>query len=94
MTKPAWIYPPELLEALSHLGLAPTSTTPPLFVRDALNDLYRYELRRLRDRYLARELDKPALHARVIALRKKFWPLTLQPPAWERICTDSGSPAS
>jgi hypothetical protein len=81
-----WTYPTELLEALGGLGLAPRPSSPPLLVRDALNDLYRYELRRVRDRYLAKEFDKPALHRHVIDLRRKYWPLTLQPGAWEEIC--------
>ena len=68
------------------MELAPRPVTPPLLVREAVNDLYRYELRRLRDRYIAREFDKAALHAHVIALRKKGRLLTLQPHAWERIC--------
>jgi len=84
-----WAYPPDLLDALAGLGLAPRSDSPPLLVREALNAMYRYELRRLRDRYLAKEFDKPSLHERVIALRKKYWPLTLQPGAWEQICGNS-----
>jgi hypothetical protein len=81
-----WIYPAEMLEALARHGLAPAPATPPLAVRAALNDLYRYELRRLRRRYLEGRFDKPSLHAQVVALRKQYWLLTLPPPAWERIC--------
>jgi hypothetical protein len=84
MTGP-WSYPEELLAALAPLGLAPAASTAPLVVRDALNDLYRYELRRLRDSFLAGKLQKPAFLAAVIALRKKYWPLTLQPDAWEQL---------
>jgi hypothetical protein len=86
-----WAYPAELLDALAGLGLAPRPDSPPVLVREALNEMYRYELRRLRDRYLAKELDKPSLHERVIALRKKYWPLTLQRGAWEQICRNSTS---
>ena len=81
----SWSYPEELLAALVRLGLAPTASTAPLVVRDALNDLYRYELRRLRDNFLAGKLQKPEFLAAVIALRKKYWPLTLQPDAWEAL---------
>lgn len=81
-----WRYPPELAEALGAFGLAPSSRSHPLEVRTALNGLYRYELRRLRDRLLARQLEKPEYVALVIGLRKKYWPLSLLPEAWERIC--------
>jgi len=70
------------------LGLAPTASTPPILVRDALNDLYRYEIRRLRSRLLAGEFPKDQYIGRVVALRRKYWPLTLQPRTWEEICTD------
>jgi hypothetical protein len=86
MTVPIWTYPPELLAALAPLGLAPRAHTPPALVRDALNDLYRYELRRMRDRLRAGEMGKAAYLDRVVALRKKYWPLTLQVPAWEKVC--------
>jgi hypothetical protein len=81
-----WTYPPELVEALLRFGLRPTRATHPLFVRTALNDLYRYELRRMRDRLKAGEIPKADYIDLVIAARKRYWPLTLQPPAWEQIC--------
>ena len=82
----SWKYPPELTDALAGHGLAPRSDTPPALVRDAVNDLYRYELRRMRDDLRGSALDKEAYLERVIALRKKYWVLTLQLGAWERIC--------
>jgi hypothetical protein len=90
MTGP-WVYPEELLDALSRFGLAPSAMTPPLVVRDALNDLYRYELRRLRDELLAKRIQKPEYLDRVVALRKKYWPLTLQPAVWEQITSFQGA---
>jgi len=81
-----WIYPPELLEALVRYGLAPRADTPPTLVRDALSDLYRYEIRRLRARLLAGEFPKPEYVGRVIALRKQYWPLSMEPKTWEKIC--------
>jgi len=88
MTDRSWTYPDELRSALVGLGLAPTSRTPPALVRDALNDLYRYELRRMRDRLRAGEIEKASYIDRVIALRKHYWPLTLPLPAWEEICQE------
>jgi hypothetical protein len=86
MTSGQWTYPVELLAALEGLGLSPTSATPPAVVRDALNDLYRYELRRMRDRQRGGLIDKPAYLDLVIATRKRYWPLTLSLAAWEKIC--------
>ena len=84
-----WTYPPDLLEKLLDYGLAPRSDTPPRLVRDQLNDLYRYEIRALRDRLLAKEFPKPEYSVHVIKLRGKYWPLSLTPAQWEEICTRS-----
>lgn len=87
MTIAHWIYPPELTDALGRLGLRPTEATPPATVREALNDLYRHELRRLRDRHRAGGVSKAEFVEQVIVLRQKYWPLSLQLPAWEKICS-------
>jgi hypothetical protein len=79
-------YPPEFLESLASFGLAPTPATPPALVREALGDLYRHELRRLRTRLIAGDVPRNDYQAHIIALRKRYWLLTLQLPAWERIC--------
>jgi len=89
MTQETWNYPPELVEALQSFGLKPTARTPPLLVRDALNDLYRYEIRRLRQRLLDGEVAKGDYIGEVIVLRKRYWPLSLQPGHWETIVTRS-----
>jgi hypothetical protein len=85
-----WIYPPELAAALGDFGLRPLPSTPPPFVRDALSDLYRYEIRRLKSRLLAGAFPKGDYVSRVIALRKKYWPLTMTPDVWERVCASTG----
>jgi hypothetical protein len=90
MTDERWSYPPELLEALAAFGLRPQPDTPPRFTRDALSDLYRYEIRRLRERLLAGEVRRADYRGHVIALRKKYWPLTLTPEAWEKVCSPQG----
>jgi hypothetical protein len=86
-------YPPEFLESLASFGLAPTPSTPPALVRDALSDLYRYELRVLRQRLLAGDVPKDRYQDGIIALRKRYWLLTLQLPAWERICAGLPPPS-
>ena len=67
MTESVWNYPDELLLALGAFGLAPGRETPPSVVRDALNDLYRYELRRMRDELRAGRIAKPDYLDLVIA---------------------------
>lgn len=79
-------YPPEFIESLLSFGLAPRPDTPPAVVRGALNDLYRHELRTLRSRLLRGDVPQAHYHDHVVALRKKYWLLTLPLPAWERIC--------
>ena len=84
-----WTYSPELLEALGRFGIAPRQETPPRLVRDQLSDLYRWEIRRLRQRLLAGEFPKAEYVGRVIDLRKKYWPLSFTPDQWETVLVTS-----
>jgi hypothetical protein len=86
MTQETWSYPPELMEVLLAFGLRPAATTPPAMVRAALNDLYRFEIRRLRQRLLDGHVEKACYSDEVVVLRKKYWPLSLSAQHWERIC--------
>ena len=81
-----WTYPVELRDALLGFGLAPQPDTPPASVREHLSDLYRYEIRALRERLMAGEFPKHEYSDRVVALRKKYWPLSFTPEQWEKIC--------
>ena len=91
MTQESWSYPPELMDVLVAFGLKPVPTTPPLVVRAALNDLYRFEIRRLRQRMVDGKVEKARYSDEVIVLRKKYWPLSLQPDHWEIICRQASS---
>jgi hypothetical protein len=51
-------------------------------VRDYLNDVYRYELRRLRNGVLNGEFPKAALAARVIALRARYRLMSVPVQDW------------
>jgi hypothetical protein len=84
-----WTYPPELVEGLAAVGVTATPDTPPAVTRDRADDRYRDELRQLRARLLAGEFDRPRYLDLIIALRRRFWVLTLPLPAWEKICTES-----
>ena len=72
-----------MLEALAGLGLAPRDGTPPELLREQLNDLYRYELRRLRDRLHAGVVQKADYIPHVLALRKKYWMLSVRVDRWK-----------
>ena len=77
-------YAPEALEVLAGHGLAPRSDTHPEVVRGAVNDLYRYEIRRLKRRLLAGEFPKPKYLDLVIELRMKYWLLSIPVVRWVR----------
>ena len=77
-------YAPEALEVLAGHGLHPRPTTAPAIVRDALSDLYRYEIRRLKQRLLAGEFPKVDYIDRVVALRKHYWLLSIPVERWVR----------
>jgi hypothetical protein len=51
-------------------------------VRDALSDLYRYEIRRLRRSFLRGEIPKADYREHVIALRRKYWLLSVPTVHW------------
>ena len=72
-------YRGDVLERLEAHGIRPQPTTPPDLVREFVNDLYRYEIRRLRDRLLRGEFPKQTYHDRVVALRNKYSILALKP---------------
>jgi hypothetical protein len=77
-----WRYPPELRAALEDHGISPTDETHPLLVRGYLNELYRYEIRRLKDQRLANKVSRADYVPRVIQLRKKYVALSLTPAEW------------
>ena len=75
-------YRPHVLEALAAHGLAPTPETPPRMLRDAVNDLYRHEIRVLRDRCRAGEFPASALASHVVTLRKRYLLLSTPLALW------------
>lgn len=75
-------YRPAVLSELLRHGVRPTDRTPPGVVRAYLNDLYRYELRRLRAELLAGRIPKPEYSSRVIELRQRYPLLSLPAKFW------------
>ena len=65
-------YKPEVLELLAGHGVVPKPTTPPTVARAVVNDIYRYELRLLRDRYLVGEFSKQAYYDKVVQVRNRY----------------------
>ncbi len=68
-----------VLQQLEAHGVRPLTTTAPELVREFVNDLYRYEIRRLRDRLRRGEFPKDTYFDRVVTLRNKYSILALKP---------------
>lgn len=73
---------PRILEELARFGLRPRPSTPPARAKEFVNDLYRHELRRLRRRLRAREIPREGYAGRVVALRKKYFLLSIRLDLW------------
>lgn len=65
-------YKPEILALLADHGVIPKPTTPPVTARAVVNDIYRYELRLLRDRYLVGEFSKQDYYDKVVEVRNRY----------------------
>jgi hypothetical protein len=86
-------YEPVVLDGLAGHGLKPLSRTPPQFLRDAVRELYRYEIKALRNALLAGRVPKADYANQVIALRKRYWLLSVPLQLWTRRESGSGGPA-
>ena len=72
-----------VLEELARHGLQPTATTSAEKLREQINDLYRHEIRKLRDRCRAGEFPTTELATRVIELRKRYALLSIPLAQWK-----------
>jgi hypothetical protein len=75
-------YHPQILDELARHGLLPAGDTPPRRLRDAVRDLYKYEIRKLRDRVIAGDIPKTEYAQHVIELRKRYWLLSVPTELW------------
>ena len=83
MTDPtSFPYRPNVLEELLRHGVRPTAATRPELVHEFVSDLYRYELRRLRERLLREEFPKQEYFGRVVELRRRYRVITMRPSEW------------
>jgi hypothetical protein len=72
-------------DVLQHLwahGVQPTEWSRPELVRDFVRDLYKYEIRCLRERMLRREFPRDTYAARVDELRRRYPVLALRARDW------------
>jgi hypothetical protein len=76
------ILKPEVLAALADHGLSPGPDTPLALLREQINDLYRVEIRKLRDRCRAGEFPTTELAPRVVELRKRYMLLSIPLERW------------
>ena len=75
-------YKPEVLEELARHGLRPGPDTLPARLREQINDLYRIEIRKLRDRCRAGEFSTRHLPNHVRELRKRYLLLSIPVQRW------------
>lgn len=75
-------YRDTVLAELARHGVAPRDETPPEFIHEFINDLYLYEIRKLRARMLAGEVPKKEYAAHVERLRKRYPVLSLPVRYW------------
>jgi hypothetical protein len=68
--------------ALASHGVRPATHTRPELVHEFVRDLYRHEIRRLRERLLNGEFPRREYAAKVIELRKRYWITSLRPAEW------------
>jgi hypothetical protein len=73
---------PSVLDELARHGLQPGPATTVEQLRDAVRDLYRYEIRRLRSELLAGRIRKPDYASRVAELRGRYPLLSLPVQRW------------
>ena len=75
-------YRQEVLNELIGHGILPGPDTAVEFVRDYINELYLYEIRKLRSRMLAGEIPKKAYAGKVLELRKRYPILSIPMQFW------------
>ena len=75
-------YKQEVLDHLVTHGVRPTRVSSPELVHGFIADLYRYELRRLRDRLLRREILKSDYYDHVVEVRRRYPLLALKVWQW------------
>lgn len=76
------VYHQQILDELARHGLKPLPTTGPQQLRDAVRDLYKFEIKRLRRAYLDGRIPKREYAGHVVELRKRYWLLSIPMELW------------
>jgi len=87
----AYQYHANVLEELARHGLQPLPDTSPERLRDAVRDLYKYEIKRLRANLLAKRILKKDYASHVVELRKRYPLLSIPVDLW--LVNDKSAPA-
>ena len=77
-----YVYRDDVLEQLWDHGVHPTPQTRPELVHEFVSDLSRWEIRRLRNRYVRKEIPREGYADRVVELRRKYPLISLKPWQW------------
>lgn len=85
-----FVYHPQILEELARHGLRPLPTTSPPQLRDAVRDLYKYEIKRLRSDLLAKRIRKVDYAGHVVQLRTRYQLLSVPLQLWTAPCNLQG----
>jgi len=78
----AYQYHANVLDELARHGLRPLPDTSPERLRDAVRDLYKYEIKRLRADLLAERFLKKDYASHVVELRKRYPLLSIPVDLW------------
>jgi len=70
------------MEELQRHGLRPLPGTRVELLREQINDLYRFEIRKLRDRCRAGEFSTRELPGHVVELRRRYLLLSIPTSQW------------
>jgi len=78
----AMTFRPEILDELGRHGLRPRPDTSAAQLREQISDLYRFEIRKLRDRCRAGEFPIDDLSKHVMQLRSRYILLSIPIQNW------------
>ncbi|HVC18697.1 MAG TPA: hypothetical protein VNE16_01365 [Vicinamibacterales bacterium] len=78
-------YRADVLDALGRHGVRPTPTTDPRLVFEYVNDLYRYEIRRLRDQLRGGTFPRTEYARRIVELRRRYPLVSRRLEQWTEI---------
>lgn len=78
----AYRYHAVILEELARFGVCPTPATSPALVHEFISDLYRFELRRLRQKLVRGEIPRAAYAGEVVELRRRYPLVSIRAALW------------